>query len=128
VEALVRAAPDELRHHAPELARALVHCRVPEWVEVEAGTPEADLPDERRLRSLVALLAGAPEAAGDAVAAEAFSPHADLHQRLLSLDALAAAAQELSDPRLAPRLEVGPRGAPRVVYPPSRGGPPREGG
>lgn len=32
----VRAAPDELRVAAPELSRALLYCRVPDWAEVEA--------------------------------------------------------------------------------------------
>jgi hypothetical protein len=39
VEVLVRAAPDELPVVAPELSRALLHCRVPEWAEPDPGTP-----------------------------------------------------------------------------------------
>lgn len=38
VELLVRARPDELEVHAAELARALLHCRVPEWAEPDEGT------------------------------------------------------------------------------------------
>jgi telomere length regulation protein len=36
VEVLVRACPDELEGVAPELVRALMHCRLPEWVQAEA--------------------------------------------------------------------------------------------
>ena len=36
LEVLVRARPWELGQAAPELVRALMHCRVPEWAEAEA--------------------------------------------------------------------------------------------
>lgn len=92
-EVLIRAAPDELPHYAPELARCLLHCRVPECVDVEEGSPANGLPAEQRLSSMVALLAAAPDKAGEALLPEVFSPHVDIFQRLLALDTLSAAAQ-----------------------------------
>jgi hypothetical protein len=110
---LLRAAPDELAHAAPELLRALLFCRVPEWAEAEAGRPE-DRPEAQRLRGLCALLAAQPASAGGAALAEVYSPHLDQYQRLLLLDGLCLAAHELCSPLSAPRLEQGV-GAPRVV-------------
>ncbi|KAG2494834.1 hypothetical protein HYH03_007074 [Edaphochlamys debaryana] len=159
LEELIRAAPDELGLAAPELVRALLHCRVPEWAaeeaEAEAGgggagfgqqrqrqqrqqkgrgggaggarpLPNTAAPNaaEQRRRCLVALLAVAPLPAGDALVPEVYSPHLDMHQRITLLDSLAAAAAELADPRLAPRLTLqgttpgGPSGlAPRLERP-----------
>lgn len=50
---LIRAQPDELSHYAAELARALLHCRVPEWADAEPDTPADALPAEQRLRGMV---------------------------------------------------------------------------
>ena len=36
LEVLLRACPDELEQVAPELVRALMHCRLPDWAEAEA--------------------------------------------------------------------------------------------
>jgi hypothetical protein len=44
-----QAEPDELQHHAPELARALLHLRVPDWADDEATTPE-DKPKNQQFR------------------------------------------------------------------------------
>lgn len=46
--------------------------------------------------SLVALLAAAPEAAAAALLPEFYSPHLDIYQRLLVLDAAGAAAETLA--------------------------------
>lgn len=46
-----------------------------------------------RALALSALAACAPGPGGDALVAEIYSPHLDTHQRLLTLQALAAAAQ-----------------------------------
>ncbi|KAL6757602.1 hypothetical protein V8C86DRAFT_3135239 [Haematococcus lacustris] len=119
VELVIRAAPDELGHAAHELARALLHCRVPEWgLEGEPGRPEV-APSLQRVRALAALLATAPLAAGDTLLAELFSPHLDTGQRLLILDSLCAAAQELSQPDLAPQLQFSASGAPQLTAPPA---------
>ena len=46
--------------------------------------------------ALVALLAAAPVSAGGALVGQVFSPHLDLHQRLLVLESLAAGARALA--------------------------------
>lgn len=43
--------------------------------------------------------------AGDSLTQELYSPHLDVHQRMLILESMATAAQQLSDPRL--RLRAG---------------------
>ena len=68
----------------------------------------------------MALSALCPLHAGDVLLAELYSPHLDTYQRLLVLDVLSSAAQEMAQPpEQAPRLELPPRGggAPCVVYP-----------
>ena len=49
-------------------------------------------------RALASLLAIIPRDAGLALAAEIYSPHLDLHQRLLILDSMSAAALQMSTP------------------------------
>jgi len=80
---------------AGELARALLYARPPDWADREAGA-DADRPDAQRLAALVALLAAAPAPAGAALAGHVFSPHLDLFQRVLVLEALAGGAAALA--------------------------------
>ncbi|GAX82969.1 hypothetical protein CEUSTIGMA_g10396.t1 [Chlamydomonas eustigma] len=117
LEVLVRACPDELEEVAPELVRALMHCRPPEWAQAEAKSPE-NSPETQRLRCLVALSSICPVPAGDTLINELYSPHLDTTQRLLILDTLSAAARELSlvNPSTMPRLVLLPGAAPRVEY------------
>eukprot|EP00955_Chlamydomonas_euryale_P042833 352427-Chlamydomonas_euryale.AAC.6 len=117
LEPVIRASPDELRVFAPELARALLHARPPEWADEDVaaaalgsagggtrsgGAAEGADPlaggQVARLRCLSALAAACPGGAGGALLAELYSPHLDLHQRLLVLDAVAAAAWEMANP------------------------------
>lgn len=49
---------------------------------------------------MVALLVAVPEVSGATLTAELYSPHLDVHQRLLILETLAAAAQQMANPRL----------------------------
>ncbi len=56
-------------------------------------------------RSVVALLVAVPEVAGASLTSELYSPHLDVHQRMLILETLATAAQQMADPRL--RLGAG---------------------
>jgi telomere length regulation protein len=137
VEVLVRAAPDELPVVAPELARSLLHCKVPIWAAqdpsatskqqqqqqapdplpgVSAGlSPHAEV---QRQRALTAVLSLSPLTVGDTVIAELYSPHLDQYQRMLILDSLAAAAVEMADPRKAPRLAAAAPGeAPKLLPP-----------
>jgi hypothetical protein len=149
VEVLVRAQPDELAVVAPELARALLHCRVPVW----AGTPtplqaaaasqqpprpapprsgaaaaagaaaqeRASDAEVQRQRGLVAVLSLSPLTAGDTAVAELYSPHLDQYQRTLVLDCLCAAAAEMSDPRRAPQLSLSAPGTLPQLLPPTAG-------
>ncbi|GAQ83388.1 protein with Telomere length regulation protein [Klebsormidium nitens] len=91
-EGLVRADPDELGDVSLELARALLHVRVSEF----SIDGEEDQHEERRYKALVALLAHATAPVVAFLTSEVFSPHLDVHQRLLILDVLQGAAQELS--------------------------------
>eukprot|EP00887_Chlorella_sp_A99_P006750 scaffold3.g6750.t1 len=79
------------------LTRAVLHSLLPKWAdeEVPAGLPPAEM---QRFRGLVSLLAGAPEAAGLALAGELYSPSLDQRQRCLVLDCMASAAAELAHP------------------------------
>jgi telomere length regulation protein len=141
---LVRAEPDELPVVAPELARSLIHCKVPIWATApgSAGTAEpppaaaadkqaqAQTPkgvsssaEVQRQRALVAVLSASPLTSGDTVIAELYSPNLDQHQRVLILDGLAAAAAEMSDPRKAPQLALqGPQAAPELLPPAATAG------
>ena len=79
-------------------------------------------PEARRLHCLAALCALCPVPSGDTLVRELFSPHVDMHQRLLVLNALTAGAYEMSHPEQAPRLSL-PDG--RNSNTSSRGGAPR---
>lgn len=97
LEPLVRAAPDELPLHAAPLCRALLHAKVPVWMNEELQRGDEDI-EGIRLRSVVAVLTTLPEEGGIAVATEFYSPSLDMHQRLLALNSLSTAAKELSQP------------------------------
>lgn len=48
---------------------------------------------------MLALLVSTPEVAGAAFTSELYSPHLDVHQRMLILETLASAAQQMANPR-----------------------------
>jgi hypothetical protein len=50
-----------------------------------------------------------------------YSQHLDQYQRLLILDSLSAAAQELADERSAPQLLAAPGAAPQLLPPAAKG-------
>ena len=54
---------------------------------------------------MVALLVSVPAVAGAAFTSELYSPHLDVQQRMLILETLASAAQQMANPRL--RLQAG---------------------
>ena len=58
------------------------------------------MPDVFFFRSMVALLVAVPDVSGASMTQELYSPHLDVHQRLLILETLAEAAQQMADPRL----------------------------
>ena len=95
LEALVRCQPEELVLSAPDLIRSLLHCRIPEWAEKEAKSNEED-PQMQRIKCLIALISLCPVASGDTVLSELYSPHLDTFQRLLILDTLKSAAEEMT--------------------------------
>ncbi len=97
VEALIRAAPDELAHYSVPLARTLLLTTAPSWADEELPRGEDPI-DDQRFRSLVALTAAVPESVGLSLAAEVYSPSLDVQQRSRALAVMAAAAQELSFP------------------------------
>ena len=53
----------------------------------------------------MALLVATPEVAGTAFTSELYSPHLDVHQRMLILETLASAAQQMANPKA--RLRAG---------------------
>ena len=75
------------------------------WAKRPGSSPENTLHERRThannygcVRALTSLVAEVPREGGLALAAEVYSPHLDLHQRILVLDTLSAAAQQLSLP------------------------------
>lgn len=139
----MRAQPDELPVVGPELARSLIHCKVPVWAAAptpstattaqQAHAAPVDASEQRppqppkgvsssaevqRQRALAAVLSLSPLTSGDTVIAELYSPNLDQYQRMLILDALAGAAAEMADPRKAPQLALqGPQQAPELLPP-----------
>ena len=106
------AAPaTEVAKAAPELLRTLIYSPPPEWASEQ--TPPSDVmhPDRRRLGSLAAVLAAAPQAAPGAAISHIFSEGVDVSQRLLVLDGLCAAAHELAGRPLLQPLSATPGAA-----------------
>ncbi|KAH9324964.1 hypothetical protein KI387_005142, partial [Taxus chinensis] len=95
IEKLVRAVPDELSIVAADLVRALVHVRC-SAVTVEG---EEESAEEKRHCSLVALLVSCPLKSVEVLTRELYSPNVDVSQRILILDVMMNAAQELSSSR-----------------------------
>lgn len=91
-EKLVRASPDELPHHSGELIRALVHVRCSD-VAVDG---EEDSAEGKRQKALVALLVTCPFESLDVLTKLLYSQNVDVAQRILMLDVMIEAAQELS--------------------------------
>lgn len=92
-ETLVRASPDELPHSAGDLVSSLVrlHCSD---LSVEG---EEESAEERRQKALVALLVMCPFESLAVLNKLIYSPNVDLSQRILIIDVMANAAQELAD-------------------------------
>ena len=91
-ENLVRASPDELRHVASDLVRTLVQVRCSDLtVEGEEETAE-----DKRQRALVALVVMSPFESLDTLNKLLYSPNVDISQRIMVLDVMTSAAQELS--------------------------------
>ncbi|KAL5997293.1 hypothetical protein ACLOJK_008223 [Asimina triloba] len=95
-ESLVRASPDELKHVAGDLARALMQVRCSDM----AVEGEEESAEERRHRALVALLVMSPFESLDSLTKLLYSPNIDVSQRILILDVMTDAAEELADTKV----------------------------
>ncbi|KAK1289744.1 putative protein phosphatase 2C 19 [Acorus calamus] len=92
-EKLIRALPDELRHCSADLVRALVQVRCSDLaVEGEEESAEA-----KRQKALVSLLVSSPFESLEPLTNLLYSPNVDISQRILILDVMTDAAQELSE-------------------------------
>lgn len=91
-EKLVRASPDELRHVASDLARTLIQVRCSD-LAVEG---EEESAEEKRQKTLVALLAACPFETLQTLNKLLYSPNVDISQRIMILDVMTNAAQELA--------------------------------
>ncbi|XP_078441650.1 telomere length regulation TEL2 family protein isoform X2 [Wolffia australiana] len=93
VESLVRASPDELPHNAGDLVGCLIRLRCSD-ISVE-GEGE-DSSEEKRRKALVALLVKCPFESLSVLNKLTYSSNVDLGQRILILDVMTEAAQELA--------------------------------
>ncbi|PON85285.1 Coatomer beta subunit [Trema orientale] len=91
-EELVRASPDELRHVANDLVRTLVQVRCSD-LAVEG---EEESAEDKRQRTLVALVVMCPFESLDTLHKMLYSPNVDISQRIMILDVMTNAAQELA--------------------------------
>lgn len=92
-EKLIRASPDELPHISGDLVQALVHVRCAD----AAIEGQEDSAEERRQRALVALIVTCPFESLDVLTKLLYSPNVDVSQRILIIDVMTEAAQELSN-------------------------------
>ncbi|XP_051193975.1 uncharacterized protein [Lolium perenne] len=95
-EKLVRASPDELRHNAGDLVQALVHVRCSD----AAVEGEEDSAEEKRQKALVALLVTNPFESLDVLTKLLYSSSVDISQRILVIDVMTEAAQELAETKI----------------------------
>ncbi|PQM37274.1 telomere length regulation protein TEL2 homolog [Prunus yedoensis var. nudiflora] len=95
-EKLVRASPDELKHVASDLVRTLVQVRCSD-LAVEG---EEDSAEDKRQRALVALLVTCPLESLETLNKLLYSPNVDVSQRIMILDVMTEAAQELAHTKI----------------------------
>ncbi|PSS07705.1 Telomere length regulation protein [Actinidia chinensis var. chinensis] len=95
-EKLVRASPDELRYVTGDLVRTLVQVRCSDsTIEGEEESAE-----EKRQKALVALIVTSPFESLDTLNKLLYSPNLDVSQRIMILDIMTDAAQELADSKI----------------------------
>lgn len=129
-EKLVRASPDELRHVASDLVRTLVQVRCADTV-LEG---EEDSAEDKRQKALVALLVMCPFESLNTINKLLYSPHLDVSQRIMILDVMTDAAQELANAKTVvrkiqsqpPLISTSSEPQPWFL-PRSKGGPPGAG-
>ncbi|KAF7834703.1 telomere length regulation protein TEL2-like protein isoform X1 [Senna tora] len=95
-EKLIRTSPDELKHIAGDLTRTLVQVRCSD-ISVE-GAEEST--EEKRQKALVALLVTCPFESLDTTNKLLYSPNLDISQRIMILDVMTEAAQELAESKI----------------------------
>ncbi|KAH6799566.1 hypothetical protein C2S51_036050 [Perilla frutescens var. frutescens] len=95
-EKLIRASPDELKYLAGDLGKALVQVRCSE-ITVEG---EEESAEEKRQKALVALIVTSPLESLDSLHKLLYSPNVDISQRIMILDVMTDAAQELANARI----------------------------
>lgn len=127
-EKLVRASPDELRHVASDLVRTLALVRVSD----AAVEGEEESAEEKRQKALVALLVTCPFESVDTINKLLYSPHLDVSQRIMILDVMTDAAQELANTKTIiqknqPRPLISSASEPQPWFLPSGKGPPGAG-
>eukprot|EP00257_Ricinus_communis_P021544 XP_015581064.1 telomere length regulation protein TEL2 homolog [Ricinus communis] len=127
-EKLVRAAPDELAHIAGDLARALVQVRCSD-LAVEG---EEESAEEKRQRALISLLVTCPLPSLDTLNKLLYSANVDISQRIMILDIMTEAAQELADaktikPKHQSRVLISTVTENQPWFLPSSSGPPGAG-
>ncbi|KAF5732191.1 telomere length regulation protein TEL2 [Tripterygium wilfordii] len=102
-EKLVRASPDELAHVAGDLVRTLIQVRCSD----AAVEGEEDSAEEKRQRALVALVVTCPLKSLDNLNKLLYSPNVDISQRIMILDVMSEAAQELADAKVKTKHKKG---------------------
>ncbi|XP_027352820.1 telomere length regulation protein TEL2 homolog isoform X2 [Abrus precatorius] len=95
-EKLIRASPDELKHTAKDLTRTLVQVRCSD-IALE-GAEEST--EDKRQRALVALAVTCPFESLDTLNKLLYSPNVDISQRIMILDVMTEAAQELAESKI----------------------------
>ncbi|MED6212573.1 hypothetical protein PIB30_084738 [Stylosanthes scabra] len=95
-EKLIRASPDELKHSARDLTRTLVQVRCSD-ISVEGAEESAE---EKRQRALVALTVTSPFESLETLNKLLYSPNVDISQRIMILDVMTEAAQELAESKI----------------------------
>lgn len=102
-EKLIRASPDELKHTASDLTRTLVQVRCSD-IALEG---EEESTEDKRQRALVALAVTCPFESIDTLHKLLYSPNVDISQRIMILDVMTEAAQELAESKiLKPKLKT----------------------
>ncbi|KAK7353925.1 hypothetical protein VNO80_19381 [Phaseolus coccineus] len=95
-EKLIRASPDELKHAARDLTRTLVQVRCSD-IALEGAE---DSTEDKRQRALVALAVTCPFESLETLNKLLYSPNVDISQRIMMLDVMTEAAQELTESKI----------------------------
>ncbi|CAL0320048.1 unnamed protein product [Lupinus luteus] len=95
-EKLIRASPDELKHAARDLTRTLVQVRCSE-ISLEGAE---DSMEDKRQRALIALAVTCPFESLETLNKILYSPNVDISQRIMILDVMTEAAQELAESKV----------------------------